>query len=647
MQPSYNGDRPIAYYSRKLRGAELKYSTTDKEAMAVVSAVKHFDAYLFQREFTIVTDHRPLCYIFSKATSNARVARYAVELSMYQFNIIHKPGKSHYIPDALSRIAAVNARPGKQLETIPPVDPNPFVHFKETELRAEQLKDTGWAEIMNYLEGGTLPKKTNFGMDDFCMINNVLYHVKGTKGGSLKYQFVLPESLVPQALLLVHDSRTAAHPGFMKTYFRSRELFFMRNASAKIRKYIANCAHCQKRKGAVKRQGMLQKFPEIHRPLDRVSVDLTEMSPSRTGNKWILTIVDHVSRYTAFFALPDKRSETVGNAFTHYVTSFGCPLEVVSDRGREFNSDLWRKMCETLTIQTSLTTAYHPESNSCAERVHRTLKDHLAYLVRTQPQEWDEQLGFAQMAINTSYHSSIQTTPYYLFFGRDANLPIGFLGYGCHSYDESYANKVAIRCQRALQDAKEDESLARLRWTRNYNQKVKCSQIRPGDVVLLYDDVGLNAPGVHKKLRYRWRGPYRVIRRTGSVNYEVVGIYEDKRPRIVHINKLKHFKGAQVPFPSVNMNRETNNQVVIEGQDTAGVKPVVEEGRVQRNSAKMGVTCPKESDPTAIHGGNVRCDEWETCLDEMINSFDLEAGDDEFPHVKRPQTRSQTCKLSL
>lgn len=103
-QGPVNKDLPIAYASRTLCSAETKYSTIERELLAIVWAVKHFRPYLFGRKFTLITDHRPLTWLFSIKDPGSRLARWRLKLEEYNYKIEHKPGKINKNADALSRI---------------------------------------------------------------------------------------------------------------------------------------------------------------------------------------------------------------------------------------------------------------------------------------------------------------------------------------------------------------------------------------------------------------------------------------------------------------------------------------------------------------------------------------------------------------
>ena len=102
-------DRPIAFSSRTLAPAERKYSQLEKEGLAIIMGVKRFHQYLFGREFTIISDHKPLLHLFSEskmtpALASARIQRWSLTLAAYNYTIQFKPGSQHSNADMLSRL---------------------------------------------------------------------------------------------------------------------------------------------------------------------------------------------------------------------------------------------------------------------------------------------------------------------------------------------------------------------------------------------------------------------------------------------------------------------------------------------------------------------------------------------------------------
>ena len=166
MQTDDNDNlHPVAYFSRKLRGAESRYSAINLEALAVVESVRAFNPYVYGRHFSIFTDHAPLIHVFKRRTKCPRMSRWSIELAEYNYTIYYKQGKSNHVPDTLSRsVAAVD------LENVDPQD------FREL-----QMKDPQWKAVIEYLEGNDVPKrKLSAPIHEFEMENGVLYHLRHT-----------------------------------------------------------------------------------------------------------------------------------------------------------------------------------------------------------------------------------------------------------------------------------------------------------------------------------------------------------------------------------------------------------------------------------------------------------------------------------
>ena len=103
------GEKPIAYASRSLNTSEARYAQIDKESLAIIFGVTKFHKYLVGRKFTIHTDHKPLMYLFGEhkqipSTVSARVTRWALQLSGYNYSVSYKPGTEIANADGLSRL---------------------------------------------------------------------------------------------------------------------------------------------------------------------------------------------------------------------------------------------------------------------------------------------------------------------------------------------------------------------------------------------------------------------------------------------------------------------------------------------------------------------------------------------------------------
>ncbi|XP_047501513.1 KRAB-A domain-containing protein 2-like [Penaeus chinensis] len=132
-------------------------------------------------------------------------------------------------------------------------------------------------------------------------------------------------------------------------------------------------------------------------------MDLIELPKSDNDFKYVLVIVDQLSRFTQLVPLKDKRAVTVTNALINdFITIFGPPQAFICDNGTEFSNSLLRAVCKLLETKINFTTPYHPESNGLCERTNRIVKDTLYALTEKNPRLWDTMIPHVRFAINSS-----------------------------------------------------------------------------------------------------------------------------------------------------------------------------------------------------------------------------------------------------
>ena len=150
--------RPIAFWRCTLRDAELNYTVTEKEALAVVKALKNYEDMLQGAKVTIVTDHKPLNPLLQAAykAPSARLRRWALAKTDFDFDIIYKPGATSFLPDYLSRVHHNDLGSG---EFEPEVGCELFsLNLEEEELSVmqKQMRDRALSQVIQYLEQGEL-----------------------------------------------------------------------------------------------------------------------------------------------------------------------------------------------------------------------------------------------------------------------------------------------------------------------------------------------------------------------------------------------------------------------------------------------------------------------------------------------------------
>lgn len=109
-------DRPIYFFSKTLNDCQRRYSTIQKELLAIVEAIKTFRVYLYGRFFILITDHKTLCYLFNMKDCGSRLFRQRLDLMEYNFKILHRPGAQNTVADALSRIKPITIEEALEIE---------------------------------------------------------------------------------------------------------------------------------------------------------------------------------------------------------------------------------------------------------------------------------------------------------------------------------------------------------------------------------------------------------------------------------------------------------------------------------------------------------------------------------------------------
>ncbi len=216
-----------------------------------------------------------------------------------------------------------------------------------------------YKEIQSQQRNTTKPSWNNSLSKD-----EILYSVKEATDGSIQYTLVAPHSLKPKALSQAHD--ISGHFGQKKTIMKGEELFYWRNLKVDVSNYVKQSVTCQRFKGQTELQQPFQGLPSVGKPLERVGIDLTDMVAGSQGYRYVLTVVDHFSRYGKLYPLKSKDTHGVIEALAQYVTDFGAPHSTVLDNGGEFTSQAFQQFCQQHFITLYYTTPY-PQGNAITE----------------------------------------------------------------------------------------------------------------------------------------------------------------------------------------------------------------------------------------------------------------------------------------
>ena len=192
-----------------------------------------------------------------------------------------------------------------------------------------------------------------------------------------------------------------------------------------MKRYIANCVLCCREKSKVQHYPLqMMEIPD--RPFDKIAIDLiTECDTSASGNKHILTIIDHLTGWPEAFPIPDKTADTIVSTFINeYLPVHICPWYILSDNGTEFKNNLMDQVLQQFGIYRIFSVPYHPQSNGKLEVFHKYLKPTLKKLCEKDPTNWDKYLNQVLTIYRIILNLPTVETPFFLVYGRDPNLPL-------------------------------------------------------------------------------------------------------------------------------------------------------------------------------------------------------------------------------
>ncbi|BHF77003.1 hypothetical protein SprV_0502010500 [Sparganum proliferum] len=153
-----------------------------------------------------------------------------------------------------------------------------------------------------------------------------------------------------------------------------------------------------------------------------VHIDLVGPLPPSIGSTYMLTCTDRFSRWPVAAPIPDISAETVTKAFlTHWVSKFGVPATVTTDRGYQFESTLFRELTSLLGTNRIRTTGYHPQANGLIERFHRQLET--ALMTQPDPSRWPDHLPLVMSSLRSTLKADIGCTEADLAYGTCRRPP--------------------------------------------------------------------------------------------------------------------------------------------------------------------------------------------------------------------------------
>ena len=550
-------ERPICYASQLYDRHQQNYNVTRKELLALVTFVKKFRQYLLGSPFLVRTDHAALQWLKKTPEPIGQQARWLEILEEFDFTIEHRPGSKHCNADALSRRADQVSIQEPQSTVATAVQPALNTTAPLVSWPVAQKADTDLQIVYELVASGNAPPTTDETTAYSAETKTLLTHLAslhltadGTlyrewpHRGQIARQIVVPSTLRQTIADQLHRGLNGGHLGLRRARLQLQKRYYWPGWGRDVRQAQMRCEACARcKRPPNKRQGPLQPMV-VGEPWERLGIDVTGPHPtSARGNVYILTIIDHFSKWVELFPMRNQEAITVAKILVdRVICQHGCPLQILTDQGPNFESELFREICKALSVDKIRTSAYKPSTNGNIERFHATLHAMMSKVIANNQRDWDEHLPAIAFAYRTSVHETTGYTPFFLLHGREARIPAD-IAYGAPpDEDEKPGNLpefVDNRQQRLCEAyawARQELKGSAQRRKQHYDLRAKPRTYGVGSWVWCLDP--RRRQGRYQKWQSPYSGPFEIVRQAGPVTYEIRR--GPRSPsRMVHVDKLK------------------------------------------------------------------------------------------------------------
>jgi hypothetical protein len=449
---------------------------------------------------------------------------------------------------------------GTQVQSTQPSWMGDGVSLDKDVLREEQLKDPASVDALCWIQAGQKPEKSEIlsaGLDTKYLWGNfdclivqdglVCRKIGPMVDGSSQVAVYVPPSLRKEVIHQCHDMKTAGHFYYWKTLNKAKKHFTWGGMRKDIQVYCQACHVCATRKNTGRHRKAEMRRYDVGLPMEEVAIDLMGPFPeSESGNKYVLVVVDSFSKWMEAYPVANIEAKTIAEKLVmEFISRFGVPAQIKSDRGRQFDCALFREMCQLLDVEHRMSTPFHPQGNSRVERMVKVVGNLISSFCQTY-RTWDKNLPLLTLAYRSTVHEVTGYTPNFVMTGREMSLPLDIM-MGVLQDEEKpsvpeYVEKLKNRMETCFEDVRNSLKRFGERQKRYYNLSIYGKEFQPGDMVYLREKT--RKKQVSPKLQPKWKGPYVVIKRFGTV-YEIMTAY--KVTKLYHFDLLKPCQGLETP----------------------------------------------------------------------------------------------------
>eukprot|EP00253_Pinus_taeda_P010361 PITA_10361 len=412
----------IYFVSQNLSKAELNYTVTEKEFLAVVHSLNKFRHYITGYQTFVHTDHAAIRYLMNKPDVNARIIRWLLLLQQFDLTIVDKPSKENVVADFLSRLDFPTGEEGMVDDQMP-----------DEHLFAISVLSPWFANISNYLVLAQFPPRLSSKEKSkivrksapFTWIGGNLFKL----GPDQILRRCVQEEEVFDILLTCHDGPCGGHFAAKSTAFKILQAgYYWPTLHQDVRRYISQCDRCQRMGKPTPRDEMPLQPQVTFEPFEKWGMDFVgPINPPSKQKSYIIVCTDYLTKWAETKAIKAATEEKVAEFLRENIFyKFGYPRELVTDQGSQFTSNLIEDLLAHHNIKHITSTPYHLQANGQVEVTNRALEEILTKVVSSSRKDWEDCLVEATWAYNTTWKMTTGFTPYELVYGKKALLSIEF-----------------------------------------------------------------------------------------------------------------------------------------------------------------------------------------------------------------------------
>ncbi|KAL6458845.1 hypothetical protein MHYP_G00323170 [Metynnis hypsauchen] len=407
-------ERVLAYGSRRLSSTEQNYCTTRRELLAVVEFSRHFRQYLLGRPFIVRSDHSSLRWLVKMKEPEGQLARWLEKLAEVVGVGAHPSSRARpfeTVPKA-DQECQTSVDSSRAVEKVYVYETTPTVLFNGwtlEDLCTAQQADPDIAPVWRWLEeGGGRPTWVDVSplgpatkaywsqWKRLYMRDGVLLrHFYSVDAAVFHPQIVLPRALQQDVLKQMHDGPVGGHFGVDRTLARIRTRYYWYQMREDVTLWCHTCTSCAAKARPSKKPQAPMGTVRVGAPMERIAIDLMgPMNETERHNRYILVAQDYFTKWVEAYPLPNDQAVTVAEVLmAEWVCRYRVPQTLHSDQGPNFESDVFRRMCELLGIEKTRTTPFRPQSDGQShwlELAHRIASEALGESVKRAKKQYDK-----------------------------------------------------------------------------------------------------------------------------------------------------------------------------------------------------------------------------------------------------------------